>query len=199
MTDPKKMDDLDAVRLISETLSNFKSEEQQRIIRWVQEKLNIVFIAKPKQTSETSAAQESDKIEKVQHKENAEHAHIDIRTFINSKKPNSDNQFAACVAYYYQFEATGDEKKDSITAAELQDATRKAGRSRLGDPGKTLVNASAQGWLDKKARGSYGINTVGENLVAMTLPAGSTTDSIPTRKARATKKPITKAAAKKKK
>jgi len=46
------------------------------------------------------------------------------------------------------------------------------GRARLENPGQTLRNAHHGGLLDRgEGRGLYVINTVGENLVAMTLPS----------------------------
>jgi hypothetical protein len=85
-------------------------------------------------------------------------------------------QFAATVAYYFAFEAPTEERKESITADDLQDACRQVGRHRLSSPIKTLLNAHASGLLDKAGeRGAYKINTVGENLVAVTLPVGSST------------------------
>jgi hypothetical protein len=42
----------------------------------------------------------------------------------------------------------------------------------MGDPNKTLNNAKGLGYLDSPERGQFTINTVGENLVAMTLPGG---------------------------
>jgi hypothetical protein len=95
---------------------------------------------------------------------------IDIKSFVAAKDPKSDNQFAATVAYYYRFEAPENQRADSITAETLQEATRLSGRNRLGDPGKTLRNAKDQGYLDAADRGAFKINSVGENLVAMTLP-----------------------------
>lgn len=181
MTDAqkKKMDDLDAVRLISDTLSEFSAEEQQRIMRWVQEKTNLVFQPQSLRSNTPAAAITE---QAPNPPLNSQSRGADIRSFIAQKQPSSDNQFAACVAYYYQFEALGEERKDSINANDLQDATRKAGRNRLGDPAKTLANANAQGLLDKKSRGSYTLNTVGENLVAMTLPSKSSNEAKATKK-----------------
>jgi hypothetical protein len=96
----------------------------------------------------------------------------DIRSFVQEKQPKSDNQYAAVVAYYYRFEAPQNERADSVNSETLQESTRLAGRERLGDPGKTLRNAVQQGYLDAADRGQYRISTVGENLVAMTLPGG---------------------------
>jgi hypothetical protein len=60
-----------------------------------------------------------------------------------------------------------------IDSSVLQDACRLADRERFKDPLKTLNNAKGLGLLDSgRKRGKFGINTVGENLIAMTLPGG---------------------------
>ncbi len=95
----------------------------------------------------------------------------DIKSFVEKKKPSSDTQFAATIAYYYRFEAPGHLRKESITSADLQDACRQTGRRRIRHLRQTLVNTHRQGLLDRAERGAYSINTVGENLVAMALPS----------------------------
>ena len=102
----------------------------------------------------------------------------DLKSFVIDKNPSSDMQFAAVIAYYYKFEAPINERKDSINSEVLQNATRLAGRTRLTKPVQTLVNTSFNGLLDKAdEKGSYKINTVGENLVAMTLPQSAKSNS----------------------
>ena len=88
---------------------------------------------------------------------------------------SGDVQFAAAVAYYYRFEAPQAKRKDAINKDDLQEATRKATRDRFGNPLKTLQNAHQLGRLDKGSeKATFTINSVGENLVAMTLPGDST-------------------------
>ena len=159
----KSADDLDAVRIIVEALKPFERNDQERIIRWAREKIGL---ASPSSASTgvspvaaASAGQTS----------NTERP-IDIKSFITAKAPQSDQQFAAAVAYYYRFEAPDREQKFDVTADDIQEATRKVGRDRLKSPAQTLVNAHNQGYFDKADRGRYALNTVGENLVAMALP-----------------------------
>jgi hypothetical protein len=160
----KPNDDLEAVRALIEALSGFDSAEQERIIRWAREKLGLSTApATPPSApgapgSATPAARGG--------------SHTDIRSFIAAKKPKTDNQFAAAVAYYYRFEAPPAEQKQTINANDLQEACRKAGRDRLNKPIMTLFNAQKTGLLDKAGKGEFALNTVGENLVAMTLPHG---------------------------
>jgi hypothetical protein len=173
MTD-KALDDLDAVRTIVETLKNFKLEEQQRILRWVVEKAGLPPSIAP--TSSTGSSVSASPIGSVPPitlppPSLSTSGALDIKSFIDEKQPRSDVQFAATVAYYLRFEAPPAERKDNIDKEDLQEACRKAKRDRLKNPYQTLVNAHTLGLLDKGAeKATFAINTVGENLIAMTLP-----------------------------
>lgn len=162
-------DDLDAVRVIVETLASFKDEERTRILRWVSEKIgmqNVIAQATPMTPPRLSdALAESTEIR------DAATTRIDLKTFVAEKQPSNDVHFATTVSYYYTFEAPSSERKASIGSEDLQNACRLTGRQRLQNPGQTLRNASFRGFLDKaEERGQYRLNTVGENLVAVTLP-----------------------------
>jgi hypothetical protein len=165
----KPQDDLEAVRIIVDTLKEFSPIEQERIIRWAKEKLGLGADI-PIQTIPKSE-QQPNIPPTLSISTNT--LGLDIKTFVLSKAPKSGNQFAATVAYYYKFEAPANERKDSIVGSDLQEACRLAGRERLIDPGQTLRDALKSGLLDRAERGSYSINTVGENLVAMTLPVNA--------------------------
>jgi len=161
MTNPTSTppDDFETVKIIVSALQNFQKEDQQRILRWAQEKLSLI----PAQPS--PPAQQTAEQQRV--------SRMDIKTFMEQKKPQSDIEFAAAVAYYYRFEAPENERKEEISTVDLQDAARKVPRERLKRPIYTLHNAFKGGLLDKgSTKGSFKINTVGENLVAMTLPFG---------------------------
>lgn len=165
MSDPtKQMDDLDAVRAVVEAVKSFQSDDQRRILRWAQEKLGLLqemtattggAIAAPPRDLSTAGA-------------------IDIKTFLQAKRPSNDTQFAVAVAYYYAFEAPAPERKPEVVSGDLQDAARLSGRARLHRPVDTLHNTLKAGYLDKgQGRGAFKINTVGENLVAMAMPSSS--------------------------
>lgn len=164
----EKPDDLEAVRKLVEALSTFEAEDQERIMRWAREKLGL-----PTQTASRTASERPLAMD-VNIGAEGVGAAKDIRTFVTEKNPSSDNQFAATVAHYYRFVAPQANRKDAITAEDLQQACRLTGRNRLSKPGQTLINAHTHGLLDKGAnRGEYVISTVGENLVAVSLPGGA--------------------------
>ncbi len=168
MTTP--MSDFDAAKAIGEILKSVPRERQERILRWVAESLGL--------HSPTPSHQQASQVATLSQPAAPQPAHAgeglrratDIKSFVDSKKPKSDMQFAAVVAYYHRFEAPELERRETIDADALQEATRLAGRKRLVKPHMTLVNAKNQGYLDKVGAGQFRVNTVGENLVAMTLP-----------------------------
>jgi hypothetical protein len=192
-----KTDDLDAVRAVVDAIKDLNPQEQQRIFRWAAEKLNLSSPFPAPDQRVSSAQVPSSEPQLPSHATaQAGPAGTDIKTFIIEKRPRNDVQFAAAVAYYYRFEAPLAERKDAINKDDLQESTRKAGRDRFADPHTTLGNAHKLGLLDKgPEKATFVINSVGENLVAMTLPDGT-----PAAKAgkKNNAKPVKKAAKKQK-
>jgi hypothetical protein len=172
-------DEFDALRLIVKTLGAFGSEDQSRILRWTAEKLGLTQAPRAASPAAPATAAVGSQGEAP-----PPGAPKDIKSFVAQKKPKNDSQFAAVVAYYYRFEAA--EKKDSITQADLLEACRMANYPRPPAPGQTLRNAVNAGLLDKAERGAFSVNSVGENLVAVTLPGDGTAlgDSTPRPRAR---------------
>lgn len=164
MTKPK--DDFEAVRIVVETIEAFEPEDQKRILRWAMEKVGL---ANPIPSS--GPAISDTQVVQVSTLNSVAGSSTDIKSFIQEKNPQSDMHFAATVAYYHRFQAPPGERKNEIGSEDLQEATRLSNRQRLVSPVKTLHNALGAGLLNKgTGRGSYTINTVGENLVAMSLP-----------------------------
>lgn len=196
----KTPDDLEAVRTVAAALSGFSPEEQERILRWVREKVGLAPAARtlsearvPPLPSPVTPVRQSELPESPP----APSSGKDLKTFVTGKNPKSDVQFAATVAYFHRFEAPPDQRRNEIDAAVLQDACRLAGRTRLKNPLKTLHNAKNLGLLDSGSeKGRFSINTVGENLVAMTLP-GQADASAKGRKPKKPKKPAKKSIRKK--
>lgn len=180
------LDDLEAVRKVVEAVQDFKPDEQQRILRWAIEKLGISVATAPTHTMPPHTPGTPHSAPPL-----GSGGATDIKTFMAEKRPRNDVQYAAAVAYYYRFEAPEAEKKDAINKDDLQESTRKAGRERFTNPLQTLNNAHTLGLLDRAGeKGTFVINSVGENLVAMTLPDGGTPKK--TAKKKAAKKAVKK-------
>ncbi len=166
MTTPTEpSDDFEAAKSVFEKLKELPRERQERVLRWVAEGLGL---------SNPAALGQHVLPPALGHPEPpsapALQTATDIKSFVAAKKPRSDQQFATVVAYYYRFDAPPAQRRDTINTEVVQEATRLSGRERLTDPTSTLNNARNQGYLDRAERGEFAINTVGENLVAMTLP-----------------------------
>jgi len=183
----KPADDFEAVRLVVAALEGFDSAAQERILRWAREKVGLA--GSPPTSPGVSPSikplmvNASDTMQRT--------AATDLKTFVSDKNPGSDVQFAATVAYFYRFEAPPQDRKNEINSNDLQEACRLANRERLKLPAQTLRNAHGLGLLDKgSSAGFFTINSVGENLVAMTLPrkAGEKPRADKTRRRTAPKK-----------
>lgn len=168
MTPSAQAEDFDIGKAIFDQLKELPLERQQRILRWVSEALGVVVSPAATQSPPVTIVQNPPLSTQVVSVSGT--PATDIKTFIASKSPKSDRQFAVTVAYFYRFEAPPAERRNSIDGKLLQEATRLVGRNRLTKPSDTLHNAKKAGYLDSLTPGEYAINSVGENLVAMTLP-----------------------------
>lgn len=186
-----KPDDLDVVRIVFEAIKDFAPGDQQRILRWVAEKLELLqpfATTRPAAAPTPPTAATADPASQTPGTAPTAGTAVDIKTFIDGKRPSKDVQFAAAVAYYYRFEAPTAERKEVINKDDLQDAARKAGRTRFANPLNTLNNAHSLGLLDRGSeKGTFVINSVGENLIAMTLPGDGSKAPNQPRKKRASK------------
>lgn len=186
MTVHTQTDDFDIGKAIFDKLKDLPPERQQRVLRWVAEGLGVPHAAITALPTQISGAQNPPQA--LHPGQPGTTSGTDIKTFIANKAPKSDQQFAAAVAYYYRFEAPLAERRESIDGDLLQEATRLAGRSRLSSPRATLNNAKGSGYLDSSTPGVFTINSVGENLVAMTLPGGGEAGGRQAKKPKAKKK-----------
>ena len=95
---------------------------------------------------------------------------MDIRSLKEAKKPVSAKQMACLVAYFLQEHAPEEEKKDAISAADLEKYFKQAGFKLPSHLRQVLPDAKASGYFDSAARGEYKLNAVGYNLVVHNLP-----------------------------
>jgi len=107
------------------------------------------------------------------------HAHIqsklvDIRTFKEQKDPKSAIQMACLVAYYLQELAPMNEKKNTVTAADLSTYFKQANFKLPKVITQVLPDARVAGYFESApGKGEYSLNAVGYNLVAHNLPKTS--------------------------
>jgi hypothetical protein len=88
---------------------------------------------------------------------------------------------SAVVAYYYRFVAPSVDRKEAIMPQDLSEAIRLVGNwEQPRNPKFTLQNARTAGYLDSAGNGAFRINSVGENLVTMTLGGNAESDTATT-------------------
>ena len=170
MAEQLEIEDFDTAKAVFEKLKDVPAERRKRILTWVAEGVGVVLQAAPAPVPPTIATPHAASTLAVPPGHSPQSLPTDIKTFVSTKTPKSDVQFAATVAYYYRFEAPAASRRETIDGDTLQEATRLAGRDRLSNPRTTLNNAKNLGYLDGIAPGEFSINSVGENLVAMALP-----------------------------
>ena len=173
----------DAAKAIVEALKGLDKPSQSIAIRFASESLGLSGLVMQASPSALASSLQMSQ----PGLRGATHS-TDIKQFTAVKAPKSDQQFAAVAAYFYQFEASESDRKDTIDANTLKEAARLAGRRQAKNWGFTLTNARNAGYLDSAGSGQYRINSVGENLVAIALP-GDNSESTPKRpsKRKATK------------
>ncbi|MBN1618627.1 hypothetical protein JW887_04805 [Candidatus Dojkabacteria bacterium] len=96
---------------------------------------------------------------------------IDIRTLKEQKQPKSAQQMACVVAYFLQELAPEAERKDIITASDLEKYFKQAKFKLPKTIQQVLPDGRAAGYFESApGRGEYKLNAVGYNLVAHNLP-----------------------------
>lgn len=97
----KPTDDLEALRAVVAAIEGFDAKDQQRIIRWVAEKVGLPEPFQPVGASHvSSAAGPTPQHAPAPTADRPAAAHSqDIKSFVAAKSPKSDVQFAATVAY----------------------------------------------------------------------------------------------------
>lgn len=188
-----RTNEFEAAKAVTEALEGLDKAQQERAIRWASETLGLHAASSRAATSGPTAV--TTVAENVGYPQSEQNSQTDIRTFVRSKSPKSDMQLATAVAYFYKFLAPQEERKESIAGSDLSEAIRQIGNwTQPKRPDVTLQNAKKQGYLDSAARGRFRLNSVGENLVTMTLGPNGEGEAAPRkpRKKKTAKKSVKK-------
>ncbi len=177
-----------AAQNIVAELEGMPSEQQSLALKFASETLGLQV---PKTTPPPGSPLHSSQPTPPHEASGADHS-TDIRSFTAMKAPNSDQQFTAVVAYFYQFEAKPEERKETVDAETMKEAARLAGRPQVKRWNMTLTNAKNSGYLDGAGSGQFKLSSVGENLVAITLPDDGGQGKSKTAKKKSSKKNVKK-------
>lgn len=97
-----------------------------------------------------------------------------IRDLYEEKRPSSDIQTAALIAYFLSEVAPPGERSSTIDKETMVRYFKLCPRNLpVGDPGQVLRNAKRDGYLDStQESGQYKLSAIGYNLVVHGLPGG---------------------------
>lgn len=123
---------------------------------------------------------------------------VDIRTLRQQKNPSTANEMACLVAFYLQRRAPAHERKNTVTAEDLNRYFIQANFPLPKRIEQLLVNSKAAGYFDSEGRGAYRLNAVGHNLVAHSLPRGDSPTQAKARRSSRVRKANTSATQKRK-
>ncbi len=112
---------------------------------------------------------------------------VHIKSLKDLKKPRSDSEMAALVAYYLMNVAPEKDRTERLNTKLLETYFKIAEYPLPEKPQFTLPNAKAAGYLDAVGNGEYKLNAVGHNLIVHGLPRGKE-GAKPRKKAKAPKK-----------
>lgn len=184
MPDSEMHPEAQALNQVISALGELDGEAQGRVLDHVQKLLKIQRAVSPAALQTVTPSTEEEGALAAR----AEPRIQDIRALKEEKKPRSAIEMAALVAYYLWKLAPQDERKETITAAEIEKYFDQAKFPLPQVPRQTLLNAKAAGYFDSVAGGQYRLNPVGYNLVVHNLPGNATTNSGKTRSVRARRK-----------
>ena len=176
MTENSDDAELRAIQVLIEALSELDKIARERVLAYVFKRLDMQAPGPDVHSSGVQPVSERKPSEAQLPQEAPSTAHgafTDIRSFAEQKKPRSANEMAAVVAYYLQYEAPSNERKDAINKTDVERYFHLA-KFRMPRDGRfTLANSKNAGYLDHKGKGHFSLNPVGYNLVAHKLGAGS--------------------------
>lgn len=168
MSESNIEEEVKAIKTVTGALSPLKHDARKRVVAYVLEHLGIDFTDAQKSEPLSSAHKEAPGGRPAAPA--PERRILDIRSLREQKKPTTDMQMAAIVAYYVSRVAPEDDQKDCITADDISKYFEQAGHRIPPDARNTLNNAKNAGYLDRVEPGQFRLNPVGHNLVVHSLP-----------------------------
>jgi len=167
MAESEIKNELKAIETITNTLRSLDTTAQQRVLQYAMQHLGL----KVEQPGPSPPLSPADRGAQVgQPNQHLQQQLVDIRTLREQKRPSSDMEMAAIVAYYLSELAPQEHRKDTIGTKDIKTYFKQAGHPLPGGPQFTLPNAKSAGYFESAGHGKYKLNPVGYNLVAHGLP-----------------------------
>lgn len=165
-----------AIDQVIEALGAFQATDQQTILKAVYAHLNIAAPKgdappPPPRREEAAVPERQNRPPPRSSAGDGEFAGMDIKSFKELKNPTSARQMACVVAYYLAEIAEGDERKETVTSADIEKYFKQARFQLPTKLEQLLIDCKGSGYFDTPSRGEYKLTRVGHNLVAHQLPA----------------------------
>lgn len=168
MSDQKLDPELGAMQSIIGALDSLDDDAKKRVLAYVLTRLGI-------ETADLQRGRRAGSRLTVTGKEPSEDTVddkpiVDIRSFKESKSPESAIEMAILVAYYLSELAPIEERKRTVSTKDLEKYFKQAKYRLPSSISDVLPNAKKSGYLISVSRGQYKLNSVGYNLAAHVLP-----------------------------
>lgn len=184
--------EIEAIKVVLHALEPLSGDVRESVLRYVLHRLQIVLT--PAELALTSGVSTTI-VDATRGMTDAgvEQAtsSVHIKVLKEQKKPRSANEMATLVAYYLANVAAKADRKDRITAKDIE-TYFKIADFPLTKTQFTLPNAKAAGYLDAVGNGEYKLNAVGHNLVVHSMPRGEDGKTAPRRKSAKKARPAKK-------
>lgn len=195
-------DELAAIKTITEALEPLDSESRERALGYAMQRLGMERAgssAVMPATGGTVQGATGGAAQAPPAEPEAPQRIVDVRTLKDEKRPSTDVEMVALMAYYLKQMAEGDERKDEIGTEDIDKYFVQAGYPLPKEKRFALTNAKNAGYLESVGRGRYRLNSVGHNLVAHGMPRTESAGSPRTKRQSAAGKKVSKKKAGKKK
>jgi hypothetical protein len=146
--------ELEAMSVVFGALQALTPAEQGRVLSWVQEKLGVK--AERRATAEFAAGNAA-----TAPGNSSEPLQVSAKRFLAEKKPVTDVERVACLAYYQ----THSKGKSKFKTRELTELNKEAAQPPLSNPAFAVVNATNAKYLAPAGGGQKQITVRGETLV----------------------------------
>jgi hypothetical protein len=163
--------EINAIRTILTTLESLEDDIRKNVVEYVLKRLNYFSDEKIRFHNQTDASLSNSSTKETTATSNRNEGAMHIKQFKESKLPKSSIEMAAIVAYYLQYLAEENKRKDRIGSSDLETWFRIADFPLpTGDIRFSLTNGAKSGYFDSAGSGQYKLNAVGYNLVKHNLP-----------------------------
>src|SRR6185436_5954707 len=159
--------EFEAIKVILGALQPLSPEIRLAVMEYVYKRLGITALALP-DVDVSPPAPLNEKPKPFSSTEKP--ATIHIKTLKEEKQPKSAIEMAVLVAYYLSHVVPEAERKETISAKDLDTYFKIADFKLPAQQKFNLINARNAGYLDSAASGEYKLNAVGYNLIVHSMP-----------------------------